>query len=144
MKDPDKHLLHILLCLSSFSPTLVFVVGRMVGFSAHDVEEDLVGRTVVFSTHDVKEETKESNDPGPLKLVLLCKKLGYIFVFAKYGTLDTEMMMNQIVQVIEEAKAGSTKGEETVKKVGLDKKIVPVLEMFSGDDKDFMHSRIQQ
>jgi hypothetical protein len=28
--------------------------------------------------------------------------------------------------------------------VGLDKKIVPVLEMFSGDDKDFMHSRIQQ
>jgi hypothetical protein len=45
--------------------------------------------------------------------------------------------MNHIVHVIEEAKAGSTKGEETVKKVGLDKKIVPTLDKFSGDDEDF-------
>jgi hypothetical protein len=45
--------------------------------------------------------------------------------------------MNHIVHVVEEAKAGSTKGEETVKKVGLDKKIVPTLEKFSGDDEDF-------
>jgi hypothetical protein len=71
--------------------------------------------------------------------------LGYIFEFAKYGTLDTEMTMNHIVHVVEEAKAGSTKGEEIVKKVGLDTKIVPTLEKFSGIDKNFyMHSRIQQ
>jgi hypothetical protein len=36
------------------------------------------------------------------------------------------------MHVIGEAKAGSTRGEETVKKVGLDKKIVPTLEKFSG------------
>jgi hypothetical protein len=79
---------------------------------------------VVFSAYDVEEE--------------LCKKLGYIFEFAKYGTLDTEMTMNHIVHVVKEAKAGSTKGEEIVKKVGLeDKKIVPTLEKFSGDDEDF-------
>jgi hypothetical protein len=52
--------------------------------------------------------------------------------------------MNHIVHVIKEATAGSTKGDEIVKKVGLEKKIVPTLEKFSGDDKDFMHSRIQQ
>jgi hypothetical protein len=45
--------------------------------------------------------------------------------------------MNHIVHVVEEAKAGSTKGEEIVKKVGLEKKIVPTLEKFSGDDEDF-------
>jgi hypothetical protein len=44
--------------------------------------------------------------------------------------------MNHIVHVIKEAKAGSTKGEEIVKKVGLDKKIVPTLEKFSGNDED--------
>jgi hypothetical protein len=92
---------------------------------------------VVFSAHDVEEEIKESKNPGPLKLVLLCKKLGYIFEFAKYGTLDTETTMNHIVHVVEEAKAGSTKGEEIVKKVGLDKEIVPTLEKFSGNDEDF-------
>jgi hypothetical protein len=92
---------------------------------------------VVFSVHDVEEEIKELKNPGPLKLVLLCKKLEYIFEFAKYSTLDTEMTMNHIVHVIEEAKAGSTKGEETVKKVELDKKTVPTLEKFSGDDEDF-------
>ncbi len=90
---------------------------------------------VVFSAHDVEEEIKESKNPGPLKSVLLHKKLGYIFEFAKYGTLDTETTMNHIVHVIDEAKAGSTKGEEIVKKVGLDKKIVPTLEKF--DDEDF-------
>jgi hypothetical protein len=45
--------------------------------------------------------------------------------------------MNHIVHVVEEAKAGSTKGEEIVKKVRLEKKIVPTLEKFSGDDEDF-------
>jgi hypothetical protein len=84
---------------------------------------------VVFSAHDVEEEIKESKNPGPLKLVLLHKKLGYIFEFAKYGTLDTETTMNHTVHVIKEAKAGSTKGEEIVKKVGLDKKTVPTLEI---------------
>jgi hypothetical protein len=33
---------------------------------------------------DVEEEIKELKDPGPLKLVLLQKKLGYIFEFAKH------------------------------------------------------------
>ncbi len=92
---------------------------------------------VVFSAHDVEEEIKESKNPGPLKLVLLLKKLGYIFEFAKYGTLDTETTMNHTVHVNKEAKAGSTKGEEIVKKVGLDKKTVPSLEKFSGNDEDF-------
>jgi hypothetical protein len=45
--------------------------------------------------------------------------------------------MNHIVHDIKEAKAGSTKGEEIVKKVGLDKKTVPTLEKFSGDNEDF-------
>jgi hypothetical protein len=45
--------------------------------------------------------------------------------------------MNHIVHAVKEAKAGSTKGEESVKKVGLDKKTVPTLEKFSGDDEDF-------
>jgi hypothetical protein len=97
-----------------------------------------------FSAHDVEEEIKESKNPGPLKSVLLCKKLGYIFEFAKYGTLDTKTTMNHIVHVIKEATAGSTKGDEIVKKVGLEKIIVPTLEKFSGDNEDFMHSRIQQ
>jgi hypothetical protein len=48
---------------------------------------------VVFSAHDVEEKIKELKNPGPLKLVLLHKKLGYIFEFAKYGTLDTETTM---------------------------------------------------
>jgi hypothetical protein len=90
-----------------------------------------------FFAHDVEEEIKESKNPGPLKLVLLRKKLEYIFEFAKYGTLDTETTMNRIVHVIKEAKAGSTKGEEIVKKVGLDKKNVPTLEKFSGEEEDF-------
>jgi hypothetical protein len=60
-----------------------------------------------------------------LKSVLLHKKLGYIFEFAKYGTLDTEMTMNHIVHVIEEAKAGSTKGEEIVKKGGIGEENCP-------------------
>jgi hypothetical protein len=38
---------------------------------------------------DVEDEIKESKDPGPLKLVLLCQKLGYIFEFAKHHSLDT-------------------------------------------------------
>jgi hypothetical protein len=87
---------------------------------------------VVFSAHDVEEEIKESKNPGPLKSVLLCKKLGYIFEFAKYSTIYTEMTMNHIVHVVKEAK-----GEEIVKKVGLDKKIVPTLENFSGNNEDF-------
>jgi hypothetical protein len=45
--------------------------------------------------------------------------------------------MNRIVHVVKEAKAGSTKGEEIVKKVGLEKKNVPTLEKFSGEDEDF-------
>ena len=119
MEDPDKHLL---LGLEQFFTHL--------GVCSW---EDMV----VFSAHDVEKEINELKNPGPLKLVLLHKKLGYIFEFAKYGTLDTETTMNHTVHVIEEAKAGSTKGEETVKKVGLDKKIVSTLEKFSGNDEDF-------
>jgi hypothetical protein len=70
--------------------------------------------------------------------------LGYIFEFAKYGTLDTEMTMNHIVHVVEEAKAGSTKGEEIVKKVGLDKKLSLPLRSSLAMTRIFMHSRIQQ
>jgi hypothetical protein len=119
MEDPDEHL----------PPALEQFFTHLGVHSWEDM--------VVFSAHDVEEEIKESKNPGPLKLVLLHKKLGYMFEFAKYGTLDNEMTMNHIVHVIEEAKAGSTKGEEIVKKVGLDKKIVPTLEKFSGNDKDF-------
>jgi hypothetical protein len=119
MEDPDEHL----------PPALEQFFTHLGVRSWEDM--------VVFSAHDVEEEIKESKNPGPLKSVLLRKKLGYIFEFAKYGTLDTEMTMNHIVHVIEEAKAGSTKGEEIVKKVGLEKKIVLTLEKFSGDDEDF-------
>jgi hypothetical protein len=117
MEDPDEHL----------PPALEQFFTHLGVRSWEDM--------VVFSAHDVEEEIKESKNPGPLKSVLLHKKLGYIFEFAKYGTLDTETTMNHIVHVIDEAKAGSTKGEEIVKKVGLDKKIVPTLEKF--DDEDF-------
>jgi hypothetical protein len=119
MEDPDEHL----------PPVLKQFFTHLSVCSWEDM--------VVFSSHDVEEEIKESKNPGPLKLVLLCKKLGYIFEFAKFGTLDTETTMNHIVHVVKEAKAGSTKGEEIVKKVGLDKKIVPTLEKFSGNDEDF-------
>jgi hypothetical protein len=119
MEDPDEHL----------PPALEQFFTHLGVRSWEDM--------VVFSAHDVEEEIKESKNPGPLKSVLLRKKLGYIFEFAKYGTLDTETTMNHIVHVVEEAKAGSTKGEEIVKKVGLEKKIVPTLEKFSGDDEDF-------
>ncbi len=119
MEDPDEHLP---LALEQFFTHL-----GVRGW------EDMV----VFSARNVEEEIKESKNPGPLKSVLLHKKLGYIFEFAKYGTLDTETTMNHIVHVIEEAKAGCTKGEEIVKNVGLDKKIVPTLEKFSGNDEDF-------
>jgi hypothetical protein len=119
IEDPDEHL----------PPALKQFFTHLCVHSWEDM--------VVFSAHDVEEEIWESKNPGPLKLVLLRKKLGYIFGFAKYGTLDTEMTMNHIVHAIEEAKAGSSKGEEIVKKVGLDKKIVPTLEKFSGDDEDF-------
>jgi hypothetical protein len=104
----------------------------------------VVGRTVVFSAHDVEEEIKESKNPGPLKLVLLRKKLGYIFEFAKYGTLDTETTINHIVHVVKEAKAGSTKGEEIVKKVGLDKKLSLPVRSSLVMTRIFTHSRIQQ
>jgi hypothetical protein len=109
MEDPDENLL----------PALE-------GFFTHlDVHswEDMV----VFSARDVEEEIKESKDPAghPLKSVLLCKKLGYIFEYAKYGTLDKKMTMNHIVHIVEEAKAGASKGKETIKKVGLDKKDCP-------------------
>jgi hypothetical protein len=97
MEDPDEHLP---LALKQFFTHL--------GVRSW---EDMV----VFSAHGVEEEIEESKNPGPLKSVLLHMKLGYIFEFAKYGTLDTEMTMNHIVHVVEEAKAGSTKGEETVK-----------------------------
>jgi hypothetical protein len=121
MEDPDEHLP---LALKQFFTHLGVC-------SWEDV--------VVFSAHDVEEDIKESKNPGPLlKSVLLHKKLGYIFEFAKYGTLDTEMTINDIVHVIKEAKSGSTKGEEIVKKVGLDKKIVSTLEKFSGNDEDFI------
>jgi hypothetical protein len=119
MEDPDEHLLPVL--GQFFTHLGVHRCKDMVVFSAPDDEEDI----------------KESKNPGPLKLVLLHMKLGYIFEFVKYGKLDTEMTMNHIVHVVKEAKAGSTKGEESVKKVGLDKKIVPTLEKFSGNDKDF-------
>jgi hypothetical protein len=106
MEDPDEHLP---LALKQFFTHLGVC-------SWEDV--------VVFSAHDVEEEIKESKNPGPLlKSVLLHKKLGYIFEFAKYGTLDTAMTINDIVHVIKEAKTGCTKGEEIVKKVGLDKKL---------------------
>jgi hypothetical protein len=70
--------------------------------------------------------------------------LGYIFEFAEYGTLDTKMTMNHIVHVIEEAKAGCTKGEEIVKKVGLEKKLSLPLRSSLATTRIFMHSRIQQ
>jgi hypothetical protein len=53
-------------------------------------------------------------------------------------------MMNHIVHIIEEAKAGSTKSEETVKKVGLDTKFSLPLRSSLAMTRIFMHSRIQQ
>ncbi len=52
-----------------------------------------------------------------------------------FSAHDVEEEIKESKHVIDEAKAGSTKGEEIVKKVGLDKKIVPTLEKF--DDEDF-------
>ncbi len=73
MEDPDEHL-----------PPVLEQLFMHLGVCSWEA-------MVVFSAHDVEEEIKESKDPGPLKLVLLHKKLGYIFEFAKYGTHDTEM-----------------------------------------------------
>jgi hypothetical protein len=92
---------------------------------------------LVFTANDVEEEIKASSDPGPLKSVLICKKLGYIFEYAKHGTLTVDTMMEHIVHIVSEAKAGSSKGEENVKKMGLENKVVSTLEKFSGDNKDF-------
>jgi hypothetical protein len=45
---------------------------------------------VAFTANDVEEKIKASLDPGPLKSVLIHKKLGYIFKYAKHGTLQHE------------------------------------------------------
>jgi hypothetical protein len=104
----------------------------------------------VFSAHDVEEEIKESKNPGPLKSVLLHKKLGYIFEFAKYGTLDTEMTMNHIVHAIEEAmpsrmpKLVLQKVRRLSRRWDWIRKLSLPLRSSLAMTRIFMHSRIQQ
>jgi hypothetical protein len=61
---------------------------------------------VAFTANDVEEKIKASLDPGPLKSVLIHKKLGYIFKYAKHGTLQDDMRMDYIVHIVKKAKAG--------------------------------------
>jgi hypothetical protein len=90
---------------------------------------------------DVVDEINVAKELGPWKSKLLQKWLGYIVEYAKHAALDNSNMMNVNVNTIQAAYSvpihvGDTKMSDS-SHAAIDKKIVPTLYVFSGEDEDY-------
>lgn len=97
---------------------------------------------IVFSAQDIENELSASQYTGPFASKLLQKRMGYIIEYAKHGTLDESTTMTHIVQVVQAAAhsamdLGDANPSASIRSSTLDKKTVPTLDIFNGDDEDY-------
>ena len=96
---------------------------------------------IVFSAKDIVDEIHAAPEPGALKSKLLQKRLGYIVEYAKHAVLDESTTMNTIVHTVQAATTTSTEAADANKsgslRAAIDKKVVPTLDVFSGEDEDY-------
>lgn len=101
---------------------------------------------MVFTSADVSTSLSDSSDgvaiPEELRSLVLIKKLGYIVDFARIGSLTPETTMNDIVKAVTApVKQGTSIASPTspLRRAiqVFDKKAVPTLDKFSGQDEDY-------
>lgn len=105
---------------------------------------------MVFTSADVSTSLSDSSDgvaiPEELRSLVLIKKLGYIVDFARIGSLTPETTMNDIVKAVTApVKQGTSIASPTSPSRRaiqvFDKKAVPTLDKFSGQDEDYFTLR---
>jgi hypothetical protein len=97
---------------------------------------------IIFFAQDIENELSASQYTGPFASKLLQKCIGYIIEYAKHGTLDESTTMTHIVQVVQAAShsvtdSGDANPSRSLCLSTLDKKTVPTLDIFNGDDEDY-------
>ncbi|KAI2510963.1 hypothetical protein MHU86_3435 [Fragilaria crotonensis] len=100
---------------------------------------------MVFTSADVSTSLSDTSDgvaiPEELRSLVLVKKLGYIVDFARIGLLTPETTMNDIVKAVttpvkQSASIASPTSPSRRAVQVFDKKAVPTLDKFSGQDED--------